>query len=750
MLRVKSKNVIVLLSFGSSGFHSSLLLFFQPFNFLKMKKEKKVWALTLVAFWWLSPNLLQAQQDSVSSKTLDEIVITGTRVEQPIIEVPRSVSVISSDVIQRSVFNSVGELLSAEAGIYLVGSGQTPGTNQSIFLRGANSNQTVILINGLRITDPSSPNSSIDLSEISLTDIERIEIIRGSHSTLYGGSAIGGAINIITKKSVNDGFHGNAYAQGGTLGQGSASFNGSVNLNYRTASGFYFHTGIFEQRVKGFNATEDTIHTAGVFKTTDGDDFIKTDYYARAGYLTDKWDISVSAKKTDQHAEIDDRAYDDDDNAYLDFERKLLEYRAGYKLNDRLTLVANGSISPSTRYSKNDSSIVNDDGDYDRTYIEATYNGRTVSNELFLNYTSGKIKGLFGGGEYREKMNFQTFYFSNAFGFPFESEVNYDSIDTSSTTKYVFAQAGFDIKKFNLKAGARLSDHSRFGKSWTFEVNPSYKIQNTLIYGSVSTGYNAPSLYQLFDPSGGFGTSVTRGNSRLQAEESVSAELGIKKEYNSGSYFAIATFSSVVKNNIEYVYVWNKNTAVEDLTFLDYVNDTYLNLSKQEVSGIEISGYVPLRKFYLRGNVSRIAAKVTINPDDISNDETEGHHVQLYNYGSFVTKEVTVNSLVRRPAFTSYVEAGYKPTANIALTLSWRNAGSRNDVEYDADLGPYGALAQAKVKRYNLVDAGVNYQINKTFGLSGKVENLLGENYTEIYGFQTRGRSAYIKLQAKW
>ncbi len=145
-------------------------------------------------------------QDSIRVTTLREVVVSASRTVQPIIETPRSVTVINHEIIEKSIYNSLGDLLNAQSGLYVVGANQTPGTNQSVFMRGANSNQVAVMIDGVRITDPSSPNSAIDLSEISLANVERIEIIRGSHSTMFGGAAIGGVINIITKNNGMPGF----------------------------------------------------------------------------------------------------------------------------------------------------------------------------------------------------------------------------------------------------------------------------------------------------------------------------------------------------------------------------------------------------------------------------------------------------------------------------------------------------------------------------------------------------------------
>jgi vitamin B12 transporter len=747
MLRVKSNECKSIDCTAAPYFIPAFYSFFnlKPF---KMKKEKKVWALTLLAFWWLTPNTSNAQQkDSV--RTLDEVTITATRMEQPVITAPRSVSVISGPAIEKSVYNSVADLLSAEAGIFIIGSTQTPGTNQSIFMRGANSNQTVVMIDGLRISDPSSPNGAIDLSEISLTDVERVEIIRGSHSTLYGGSAIGGAINIITKKAGAKGFHGSVNLQAGTFGDKSFAGSGTANLGYRFGNGWYVNGSVFQQNVRGLNATEDTLSGPG-FKTADKDDFEKQDLYFKTGYGSAKGEFFIAGKRTDQHADIDDRSYDDDDNAFLDFNRGMIEYYGSYHLSGRLRLALTGSYSKSKRLLRNDSSLVNENAEYDHTFSEGIYHSQSTTNELVAEYGLGTATIIAGGGNYREEMDFNTFYFSNAFGFPFESRVNYDTIDTSASTTYLFGQVSVNIGKLNLKAGSRFNAHSRSGNFFTFEFNPSYQLGSALLYASLSTGYNAPSLYQLFDPTAGSDPALTRGNKNLKAEKSVSTEIGMKKEYNDGSYFTLSAYSTSISDDIEYVYLWDSSVPQSELTYAEYVGDKYLNISRQVISGVELSGRLNAGKWYVQGNVSAMKGKITIREEDVVVSETHGHHVQLYNYGAFVGEDIDVNSLARRPRFNAYGELGFKPNARLTAYTALRHIGPRNDVEYNAGLGPFGALGERGVDRYTLIDAGVNYQLTNSFAVHAKIENIADNEYREIYGFQTRGRSGYLKLIFKW
>jgi vitamin B12 transporter len=347
-------------------------------------------------------------------------------------------------------------------------------------------------------------------------------------------------------------------------------------------------------------------------------------------------------------------------------------------------------------------------------------------------------------------MNFNTYYFNRSVFGDFESKVNYDTIDTSAQTNYVFAQINLTHRKFNFSLGSRLSDHSIFGNSWTFEASPSVYFGNTLVYASASSGFNPPSLYQLYDPTQGSNAFTTRGNRSLKAEQSVSFELGVKKEFGTRSYVTLSAYRTETRNSIEYIYLWDRNTAIEALTFADNMGDTYLNIAKQTVNGIELDGHVAYKKIFLHGNLTWLDGHIAIDPVEIDADYTGGNHVQLFNYGSFVNEEVKINKLVRRPRLLTNAEFGYKLLSSLALTASYRYAGSRFDSGYDADLGPYGALNQIKVRYYNLIDLGVSWTANRSLSLALKLENVLNEEYQEIIGFQTRGRSAYLKVNFKW
>ena len=687
-------------------------------------------------------------QDTTKVTTLKEVVISATRAEQPAIDIPRSVSVIHAEEIRTSIYQSVGELLNTQSGLYVVGANQNPGTNQNIFMRGSNSNQVAVLVDGVRITDPSSPNAAIDLSELSLTNIDRIEVIRGSHSTIFGGAAVGGVVNIITKRAAPPKFHGDVAVQGGNFGENAWTISENLNISYGFGSGMYLTGSLFQQNTAGLNSTDQS--EAFPSYTSDRDDFRKTDGALKLGFQNEKWDANLSFKKVHQYTEIDNGAFSDDDNNYLDFDRDLLQYFSEYKINPELRISLLGSLSSSERFYENDSSLVAP-ATWDKSFSTGTYFGRLQTHELQLNYSNAVVKAVFGAGLYREKMFFDNYFFYNDPSFPFESTTNYDSIDARTTTGYVFARAGYAVGNFDLSGGARFSRHTTAGSFVTFEVNPSYSFRDFLIFGSVSTGFNAPSLYQLFDPSRSFSAYTTRGNMDLKPERSLSLEAGIKKQFTSGSYVTLSGYRTVVSDAIEYVYLWNGGKEVSGLDFSDDRGDTYINVAEQQVEGVEAEGLIQLsRSFSFLGNVSLLRAQVRSSPADLDVERTGGHHVQLYNLGKFLDQNFEQNDVVRRPGFTAYGRLSYLATARLTIEGIYRYTGDRYDAGYDGTLGPYGALARINVEAYHLVDANINWRVSEVLSAAFKVENIFDEAYREVVGFQTRGRSVFLKLTARF
>ncbi len=150
----------------------------------------------LIFFLLINPIILQAQVINDSSK-IDEIIVKSTRSNSNIYQLGSSVEIITAEDINKSSFNFVSEALQTSSGVYVSQTGSFGGT-ATVRIRGASSDQTLVLIDGVPISDPSSPGGGYDFSSLLTSNIDRIEILKGSQSTLWGSDAIGGVINIVT------------------------------------------------------------------------------------------------------------------------------------------------------------------------------------------------------------------------------------------------------------------------------------------------------------------------------------------------------------------------------------------------------------------------------------------------------------------------------------------------------------------------------------------------------------------------
>ncbi|HXC06655.1 MAG TPA: TonB-dependent receptor [Bacteroidia bacterium] len=695
-------------------------------------------------------------KDSSGVHRIREVVVSATRSEQSPDSVGRSITVISSEQIRNSGVNTLAELLSREEGIYIVGTAQTPGQLQNVFMRGANSNQTAIMVDGIRMTDPSSADNAIDFSEISLANIERVEIVRGAQSTMYGSSAIGGVINIITKKCGTPGMHVDAGITGGLDQQQTWMSTQQLGLNYNLKNGFYARAEIYHSGTNGLDATVDTVTDKNnyIHNHRARNPFNKTDALAKLGYHSETLDVFAGYKNVHQKSNIDQGAFTDDPAYTVDFTRNLFNWGANYKLTRKISIDYTGGMTSMKRTAIDDSSVVDALGTYNHNYFKGVYTGSTLTNEVQANYRSKGISAVLGVAMFNEKMSTDVFEYNTAYGI-YTTHLNLDSLHINVNTTSLFAHVDLDgslfsdsWKVFNLGLGVRNTNHQLFGNNLTWEINPSLKVaSNGLLFASFATGFNAPSLYQLYDADTDPGSHITRGNPTLKAETSSSMEFGFKQRVNEHISFHVSFFKTVVDNSIDYVYLWKKNKPVDSLTYLDYQGDTYVNIGRQTNQGFELGLSTRVTEtFFVNANVSLINGRLDYDPASINPAHTQGNQVQLFENGAFMSNKVTTYGLVRRPS-TANISASWRPCPKLFLEGDVRYVGPRSDVYYSSVLGPNGALATKGMGDYTLVDFSARYQLMKGLSAGIRIENLFDEKYYEIYGYTTRGRTFYLNLR---
>ena len=714
-------------------------------------------------FLWITTPTLAQQKGGEKDSTiyeLDEIIISASKYEQLPQSVGRNVTVISQDEIQNTAYTNISQLLVQQQGLHMIGAGQTPGSLQQGFIRNANSNHSVVMIDGVRISDPSTNNNSIDLSELSLTGIKQIEIVRGSHSTLYGSSAIGGVVNIITKKEGTEGFNINAETKHGRFGEGTYATTNSLFANYSTEQGWYANVGANFQFTNGLDATIDTLSSNNNFNPQDQDDFNKFDLIGKLGYAANKYEFYASYRREDQRSDVDQGAYQDDSNAYTAFERDLFTFGGDVELSDRVAIEFQGAYSDLKRDFVNDSSLASANGNYDGIYTELNAEGALWENELKAIIDADHIRFVAGASASRQTMSTHNYTFSRSQFGVYESTTDLDSLGLKEVIYNAYGHANINggvlseqLDPFSLGLGGRLVHHDEFGSHLTYEINPKLQLtESTLFYGAITSGFNAPSLYQLYSPSKGANSFTNRGNENLAPEKSVSYEIGWKQKVGNQFSFELSAFKTTVTDVIEYVYLWKGETSIENLSVSfpdsDYRGDTFINASEQQIKGVELSAKASITsRLNINGNISLTRSTLAFAPTDVDPSYTGNNHVQIYESGQFVTQEKEIEGLTRRPSVNAFMSATFLATDQLRIKIDSRYVGARDDVYYSANLGPYGALDRSNISGYNVTNATVGYSISETLSTLLKVENIFNSDYQELNGYNTRGRGYFIKLQ---
>ncbi len=711
--------------------------------------------------------LRSSAQDSLV-KDLKEVTITATRTEKKLTETGRTIDVITEEDMLRKNYSSLAEILSEQAGFYITGTGQNPGSNQSLFMRGANSNQTAIYIDGLRITDASTVNNTIDLSELSLYDIDRIEIIKGSHSTLYGSSAIGGVINIKTKQNYKQGLNVRTGMSGGNTGNASTFLNPYMNTGYQFNNGTGISSFMELTRVNGFDATIDTLNDPLLSSRRDKDDWQKLYGGLSATYKDKQTDLQLSWKYTSSETDIDKSAFTDDDNYILNFNRNAITLFMKRHLSGNSMISLTGGHSWYKREAVNDSSFNPHSNLYDHQYTKDEYKGRTTNLDLFYERKFSHWKIITGLSVTKDLMESGNYVYSAFYMDPFppfiyenKSELRSISMMTSS----LYSQLEFSgllihpwLEDLTLVSGGRYDMNDIFNEQFSLQLNPSYKLsRNSLLYFSYSTGFNSPSLFQMYSPTfytpwdGSQGAAFTQGNRLLKPELSACTELGWKVRMKDNVQARISVFHRLTKNNIEYVYLWNASVPGDqlgtDFSRDDYRGDTYINAGTTDMYGLEVQLEVsPVRNVSIHTSLSLMDGKIQYQTDDDISGRYSSYHLQLYNNGSFLTRTVmNQESIIRRPN-TAMCQLTYTGFKRFTPAIFLQYVHDREDVFYDTQIRPQGALNTAGVEKYTLLNLNLSYKAGKNILLSACSNNILDEKYSEVRGFSTRGRSILFRI----
>ncbi|NIO48700.1 MAG: TonB-dependent receptor [Candidatus Aminicenantes bacterium] len=608
-----------------------------------------------------------------------EIVVTATRLETPAKEIASSVTVITRERLEQSKKTTVIEALQDVLGVSIVQNGP-PGGAASVFLRGANSEHTLILMDGVELNDPISPSRSFDLAHLTLDNVERIEILRGPQSTLYGSDALGGVVNIITKKRMGKPKL-SLSSVGGSYGTiiTSGEISGSTERIHYSLGTSYF-------RSKGFSAARTNYEG-----NEEKDGYRNLSLWGRLGFrLFDNLDFDFIVRTLNTQIEIDNfgTAQDDDPNNVQDYNALFIKSQIrNLMLNNRWELKLGLSLVDYDRRHENPT---------DEAHLLDTENGFFKSklskidwqNNFFLHETNTLTLGV----DYQQEQG--------------ESEYNSDGIWGPYTSIFPLRRAhvtGFYLQdqirlsnRFFATLGLRLDDHSQFGPAVTYRLAPAFFIEatQTKFKATYGTAFKSPSLYQLYAP----GTSLGPiGNTELNPEKSIGWDIGVEQQLLGGKVLLGVT------------YFYNDYKDLIDFDFLQ----GYLNIGKAESKGSEI--LIQARPF-----------------DDVSFNAT-------YTRTEAKDKD-TDTYLLRRPKYKLAANLNYNFLNKGNLHLSLIHIGKRDDEYYD--FLTWSSTPET-LPGYSLVNAAVSFNFTSDLQIFCRLDNIFNKEYEVIKGYGTPGFSVY-------
>ena len=430
------------------------------------------------------------QEEFVTDDTvLEEVVVVDSRFEIKRSQSGKTIIKITEKELKNYQGRSLPELLQTYGGINLIGSRSPAGQNLTFSIRGGRNNQVLILIDGVRVSDPSRISNDFDLNLLNLADIVSIEIVKGAASTLYGSSASTGVVNITTKKSSKK-LSINLGSTIGTQQAANTAFNKiSYMSNFANFSGtkdsFQYKLSLGSQNIYGLSSVD---------VGTEIDPFIQTNFGFQLGRKGKYLDWNLTFNKDHSGTSFDNvfgTPSDNNSTLVTDLERFSLSSTYAYDKGSLHTVVG----------------LQNTDRVFAGGYNQ-TLQGSNLALDVFNKYI---IK--------------ERFY--SVLGYAHQN-TSYAGAPSNVQNDVYLNFVYLSTVGFNFNLGSRLNNHDTYGSHFTYSINPSYSFRlanedRLKIISSISSAFIPPSSYQLYD--------FYSGNLDLKPEENTTLELGA--EWNS-------------------------------------------------------------------------------------------------------------------------------------------------------------------------------------------------------------------------
>lgn len=575
------------------------------------------------AFAQAAPAPAPDEAGAAAATTVSQIVVTANRSATPAERVGQSVTVLTTTDIQQDQETSLSDILDRTVGVTVARNGG-PAQTTSVFIRGADSDQTVTLVDGVKLNDPTDPGTSYDFANLIAGDIARVEVMRGPQSTLYGSAAIGGVVNVVTADATKP-FEANLRAEGGSFGEGFVS--GGVGGK---DGPWDWRLGAYSDEAKSFPCFDEEFggrrpcayHTDGLsgrfrYDITPDFQFDQRTYYSWSRADFDGYDTPNFTFGDDQEYGHVQQWID-----YTGFNLSLFDGRLKNRLAYEYSAIDRNDQDPQQ---------------YGTTTTFVSH-GRTstVEYEGTVAIAPG-WQAVFGAQSERSTMIAWSPAYEPA------PDRGHEIINSG------YGQvSGEVLPGLTLTGGVRYDDQTRVGDHVTGQASAAWKLNdgNTILRASFGQGFKAPSLYQLYSE---------YGNLALQPEQANGWDAGVEQRFMQGRVVVQATyFGRDTRNLIDFVSCYG---IITGLCATNTSSGYYANVARAEAEGVELQGS------WRATDQLTLSANYTF---DDTEDRSPGSPTEGYQ-------------LARRPKNTANLDAGYVWPFKLRTDLAVRYAGKSWD-----------------------------------------------------------------------
>lgn len=629
--------------------------------------------LASAAIMLTAPSVVAAQ----NVQLLPEVVVSASRVPLPSAEVGSAVTVITGEELRQKQTRIVSDVLREIPGVAVSRNGPT-GSFSQVRIRGAEANHTLVLLDGVEVNDPSGA-SEFDFSTLLADDIERIEVLRGPQSALYGSEAIGGVINIITRKGEGPATV-RTRAETGAFG----TVGGGLNVSSGELGQFDYALGLSALRTDGVSSAPERQGNS------ENDGYENLTGRAKIGWQpTEYLEFELFGQASSSEVESDPQPA-----------------VAG------VIRVVDGDVVTSSqqKFGRAQAKLFMFDGDWEQI-IAAGY-----AEDNQDTFTNG-AKNFVAVGE-KARMSYQSNFFLEtpeyaqaSHVFTFLAEREYEA----QTTRSAFGDSDLDIvnhgfvgeyrlglfDRLFLSGSARYDDNDIFDDATTLRATASYAVleTDTRLHGSIGEGVKNPTLFELF----GFGPNFVP-NPNLEPESSIGWDVGIEQTFFGGRALVDVTY---FENRIQDLIQGAGNTAV--------------NLAgTSKIRGIETT------------------LRAAVTPTTVVSAQ--------FTYQD--AKDAAGAPLIRRPDVTASFNINQSFLADRAsIDIGIDYHGDQKDLQFS---NFFANQQQVTLDAYTLVNVGASYVLSDSVEVFGRVENLLDEQYEDVFGFDNPGVGVFVGLRARF